>query len=66
LIGRQVGTAVISKSIAFVSVFVDGLMIPVTEDYIAMTNWITVSGDMGKDIDSSGTDMIQSSISAVV
>jgi hypothetical protein len=29
-------------------VFVVDLMIPVTEEYIAMTNVITVNGDMGR------------------
>jgi hypothetical protein len=43
-----VSTAVISKSIAIVSVLVFDLMIPVTEDYIETTTLMIVSGDMGR------------------
>jgi len=47
-----------------VFVLVVYLMIALTEDYITMTTWITEWWH-GKDIDSSGTDMIQCTISAV-
>jgi len=43
-----VGSAVISKYIVVASVFVVNLMIPVTEDNIAMITWMKVNGDMGR------------------
>jgi hypothetical protein len=43
-----VSTAVISKSIAVLSVLVFDLMIPVTEDYVGTTKLMIVSGDMGR------------------
>jgi hypothetical protein len=43
----MIGSAVISKYTVVASVFVVHLMIPVTVDCIAMTTWMTVSGDVG-------------------
>jgi hypothetical protein len=42
---KKLGTAVISKSTAVVFVFVDHFMIPLTDEYLKMTTWITVRGD---------------------
>jgi len=49
-VGRLVVTAVISKSIAGVSVFVVNLMIPGSEDYLTTSIRITVSGDTGRSL----------------